>query len=144
MTSKRINDQPKTFALIFRTSDKVVEGLTRFAKESRLGASQFTAIGALSEVILGFFIPEQKTYNRIILREQMEVLSLIGDITLKNGEPQLHAHIVVGRADATAHGGHLIEAIVRPTLELVLTESPAHLHRSFDPESGLALIDLKK
>src|SRR5207249_2172165 len=142
MKSKLINDHPKTFAIVFRTGDKVVEGLTAFAKENGLGASQLTAIGAFAEVILGFFVPEKKSYNKIVLREQLEVLSLMGDITLKDGEPQLHLHVVLGRADATAHGGHLVEGIVSPTLEVVLTESPRHLHRTFDGESGLPLINL--
>jgi len=67
-------------------------------------------------------------------------LSLIGDIALKGNEPQVHAHMIVGRQDGTAHGGHLLEAHVRPTCELILTESPVHLQKQIDPESGLALI----
>lgn len=67
---------------------------------------------------------------------------MIGDIALKDGEPQVHAHLVVGRKDGTAHGGHLLEAHVRPTCELILTESPAHMEKKIDPESGLALIQI--
>ena len=72
--------------------------------------------------------------------EQVELLSLIGDVALKEGEPVMHAHAVVGRKDGTAHGGHLLKAHIRPTCEVVLTESPAHLQKVVDPESGLALI----
>ncbi len=57
-------------------------------------------------------------------------------------EPQLHAHVVVGKADGSAHGGHLLAAHVRPTLEVVLVESPKQLWRTPDAESGLALIDV--
>ncbi len=74
------------------------------------------------------------------LDEQVELLSLIGDVALKDGQPQVHAQVVVGRSDGTAHGGHLLEARVRPTCELILTESPAHLQKQLDPETGLALI----
>jgi predicted DNA-binding protein with PD1-like motif len=75
--------------------------------------------------------------------EQTEVLSMIGDIALgEEGDPEIHAHIVLGRRDATTVGGHLLEATVRPTLEVVLTEAPQHLRRRSDPDSGLALIDL--
>jgi predicted DNA-binding protein with PD1-like motif len=81
-------------------------------------------------------------YRKIAMQEQVEVLSLVGDIALKDGAPQLHAHVVVGKSDGTAHGGHLIEAHVWPTLEVILTESPKHLWRKIDPETGLALIDL--
>jgi hypothetical protein len=81
-------------------------------------------------------------WSSVILDEQVELLSLIGDVALKDGEPQVHAHAVVGKRDSTAHGGHLLQARVRPTCELVLTESPAHLKKEFDPVAGIALIKL--
>ena len=74
--------------------------------------------------------------------EQVEVLSLIGDMVLEDGEPKVHAHVVVGRSDGSTRGGHLMEAHVRPTLEVILVESPAHLRKQVDDESGLALIRL--
>jgi predicted DNA-binding protein with PD1-like motif len=117
--------------------------LTAFAKEQRLGASHFTAIGAFSGATLGYFDWQPKEYQKIPVREQVEVLSLVGDIALKDdGAPEVHAHVVVGKADGTAHGGHLLEAFVRPTLEVIVVESPAHLQRRYDPESKLALIRL--
>jgi uncharacterized protein len=67
-------------------------------------------------------------------------LSLIGDVALKDDKPAVHAHAVVGKKDGTAHGGHLIEAHIRPTCEVVLTESPTHLQKFVDPVSGVALI----
>lgn len=76
----------------------------------------------------------------MVLDEQVELVSLIGDVALNNGKPQVHAHIVVARQDGSAHGGHLLEALVRPTCEVVLTENPRHLQKQLDPESGLALI----
>ncbi len=73
----------------------------------------------------------------------MEVLSLVGTIALKDdGEPQVHAHVVLGRSDGTTRGGHLLEAYVRPTLEVVIIESPEHLQRRTDKETGLPLIGL--
>jgi len=108
-----------------------------------LGGSSFEAIGALSHVKPGWFNWETKRYDpACVLDEQVEVLSLIGDIALRDGEPQVHAHMVVGRSDGTAHGGHLLEARVRPTCELILTESPIHLQKKLDPESGIALIQI--
>ncbi len=89
---------------------------------------------------LGYFDWETKEYQKIPVREQVEVLSLIGDVALKDGEPKVHAHVVVGRSDGSTRGGHLLEAHVRPTLEVILTESPAHLRKQIDEESGLALI----
>lgn len=143
MTSKLLNEKPKTFAVVFQAGDEVVQGLTAFAHANRLSAAQLTGLGAFEELTVGFFSLERKDYNKIVIREQVEVLSLLGDIALKDGEPQLHAHVVVGKADGTAHGGHLLRAVVRPTLEIVLVESPSHLRRTHDAATGLALINLE-
>jgi predicted DNA-binding protein with PD1-like motif len=134
--------EQKTFVLVFDTGNEVLTGLQDFAKKHHLAGSHFTAIGAFRNVTLGYFNWEAKEYKRVPLNEQVEVLSLIGDIALSEGEPQVHAHVVVGKADGTAHGGHLLEAYVRPTLEVILVESPQHLQRKTDPETGLALIRL--
>jgi hypothetical protein len=128
--------------VILETGEEVVRCLTEFAREKRLSASQFTALGAFRGCVLGYFDWEKKDYTRIPVEEQVEVLALVGVIALNDGEPKLHPHVVVGKADGTAHGGHLLEAHVRPTLEVIITESPAHLQRCSDPETGLALIRL--
>ena len=121
----------------------MVAGLAEVARTHGLAASRLTAIGALSDAAVGFFVRESKQYKRLEIREQVEVLALTGDITLDpKGGPQVHAHVVLGKADATAHGGHLLEAHVWPTLEVIIEEAPAHLRRRHDPESGLALIEL--
>lgn len=132
----------RVFALIFDTGEDPMAGLTRFAEERNLSASAFTAIGAFSEATLGYFDWEKKDYERIPVNEQVEVLSLIGDIAIEgsNDRKKVHAHVVLGRRDGAACGGHLLAAKVRPTLEVILTESPEYLRRVHDRESGLALI----
>src|SRR4051812_23229500 len=145
MKSKLIHSgELKKWAVVFDSGDEVVEGLKRFAREKKLSASAFTAIGAFSDCVLGYFNFEKRDYKRIPIAEQVEVLSLIGDVTLDDGdEPKLHAHVVLGKSDGTAHGGHLVQAHVKPTLEVIVTESPTHLHRRHDPATGLALIDIE-
>jgi predicted DNA-binding protein with PD1-like motif len=141
MRYKQIDQTPKTFILVFETGDELAEGLKLFAIEQKLSAASFKAVGALSSVRLGWFSWESKKYEPSVqLDEQIELLSLIGDVALKDGEPQVHAHAVIGKKDGTAHGGHLLEAHIRPTCEVVLVESPAHLQKRIDPDSGLALI----
>jgi predicted DNA-binding protein with PD1-like motif len=132
----------KTFAVIFDTGDEFMEGLTAFAQENQLNSSHFTAIGAFSEVTLGFFDMEKKTYKKIPIKEQVEVLALIGDIALSEGKPKIHAHVVVGDSEAKTYGGHIMEAYVRPTLEVTAVETPNYLQRKTDEETGLALISL--
>jgi uncharacterized protein len=143
MRSKLINDaEQRTFAVVFDKGDEVLETLLAFAREHRLAAAEFTGLGALSDAVLGYFDWEKKDYKRIPIREQVEVLNLTGNVALADGEPKLHPHIVLGKSDGTAHGGHLLEGHVRPTLEVIVTESPAHLRRRSDPETGLALLNL--
>jgi predicted DNA-binding protein with PD1-like motif len=145
MKSKLIHESvgQRTFAIIFDIGDEAIAGLEGFAKDNHLSASQFTAIGAFREATLLYFDWESKAYQEIPVREQVEVLILAGDVSQKDGNPKVHAHVVVGRRDGSTHGGHLKRAIVRPTLEVILTESPAHLRRTVHDASGLALIDLR-
>ena len=131
----------RTLVIVLATDDEAVKSLTSFAVNQRLAASHFTAIGAFSRAVVAYFDWSAKQYRHISIDEQVEVLSLMGDVTIEDGKPKVHAHVVLGKADATAHGGHLIEASVRPTLEIVVTETPRPLHRRFDPASGVALID---
>jgi hypothetical protein len=137
-------DGLRTFVVVLATGDEAIATLTSFAGEQRLAASHFTAIGAFSRAVVAYFDWSAREYRNIRIDEQVEVLSLIGDITLDQSRPKVHAHTVLGKSDATAHGGHLVEGVVRPTLEIVITELPRHLHRRFDPASGLALIDLSR
>ncbi len=135
MKSKQIDQSPKTFILVFETGDELAKGLLEFAEQEKLSAASFKAVGALSSVRLGWFSWESKKYEpSVTLDEQVELLSLIGDVALKDGKP------VIGKKDGTAHGGHLLEAHIRPTCEVILTESPIHLQKQIDPQSGLALI----
>lgn len=144
MRAKLINDgEERTFALIFDKGDEVVSTLERFAAEHRLIASRMTAIGAFERVTLGYFDWERKDYGRNDFDEQVEVLSLIGDLAHDGDKAKLHAHVVLGRRDSSTIGGHLLHAIVRPTLEVLLTDSPAYLKRVKDAESGLALIKIE-
>jgi predicted DNA-binding protein with PD1-like motif len=145
MRSKLLHEAggQKTYALIFETGDEVMSNLKAFAENNRLGGSHFTGIGAFEDVTLGYFDWAKKDYKAIPIREQVEVVSLVGDIAQgEESEPAVHAHVVLGKSDGTALGGHLLEARVRPTLELMLVESPKHLQRKHDPETRLALIRL--
>jgi len=141
MKSKLINDTPKTYVLVLDKEDEAVSSIEGFARDHNIAAAQITAIGAFSDAVLGFFDWNTKDYRKIPVPEQVEVVSFIGDVALgPDGKPALHPHVVVSRVDGSAMGGHLLEAHVRPTLEVVLTESPIHLHKRKDSESGLALI----
>ena len=144
MKTKLLNKDngQRTFAIVFEMDNEMISGLERFTKEQQLLGSHFTAIGELSRVTLEFFQRENMEYKKIPVNEQVEVLSLTGNIAIKGDGYKVHAHVVLGRADGSALGGHIQEARVWPTLEVVLVEEPAYLRRTIDEETGLALIDL--
>jgi uncharacterized protein len=143
MKSKLLNRAPeRTYAVALEVGEEVVDCLQRFAKEHELDAARFTAIGAVSDAVLGFFDLERKDYERIAVVEQAEVVSLVGDVALApDGTAQPHAHAMLCFRDGSARGGHLLEAHVQPTLEVMLVEEPSWLKRRADAATGLTLID---
>lgn len=143
MRAKVLNEVPeRTIALVFDRGDEAIASLQAFAAEHNLLASRLTGIGAFESATLGYFDWERRAYEPIEVDEQVEVLSLVGDIALDGSQPKVHAHVVLGRRDGSTIGGHLMRARVRPTLEVMLIESPEYLQRRHDPASGIALIRL--
>jgi predicted DNA-binding protein with PD1-like motif len=145
MDVKRIQDGPeRIYAIRFSTGEDPMAGLQELARRRELTASSLTAIGAFERAVLGFFDYDRKEYERIPVEEQCEVVSLLGNIALTDGEPSLHIHTVLGVRGGRAVAGHLLEATVRPTLEIMLTETPAHLVRCKDATTGLSLLSPEK
>ena len=111
--------------------------------KEQFSAASLTALGAFSEATVGWFDLAGKTYRRIPVAQQCEVLRALGDIAIDDsGKPSLHVHVVLGLSDGSTRGGHLLEGFVCPTLEVTLVETPAHLRRKKRPQLGIALIDL--
>lgn len=129
-----------SFVVVLDEGDEAVESLLRFARENDITAGRFTGLGAFSDVVFGFFDLDKRDYHRIPIAEQVEVATFVGDFALHGDELNLHPHVVVSKRDGTAHGGHLIEGHVRPTLEVLVTASPDYLQRTTDPQTGLALL----
>lgn len=132
----------KLYAVVFDKGDEFIGGLQRFAEDERLDSSHFTAIGAFSRLTLQYFNPAERAYEDIPVDQQVEALSLAGNIALDGESTKVHAHAVVGLRDGSTRGGHVKEAYVFPTLEVVVEETPENLQRRFDPQTGLTLIDL--
>lgn len=133
----------ETRVVILNSGEEAFATLTKFANETALTAASLTAIGAFEKASVGWFDFEKKTYKKIEVAEQCEVLSAIGDLAIgDDGKASLHVHVVLGLSDGTTRGGHLLAGTVRPTLEVVLTDTPAHLRRKKRPDIGIALINL--
>jgi len=133
----------RTYAGIFAKGDEVMSGLTEFAERNKITAGHFTAIGALQSARFGWFDSARKAYRDIPINQQVELISLIGDVGRVNGAPQIHAHGAVGLPDGEVRGGHLLQAIAWPTLEVFFTAHPTTLIKKHDEETDLFLFELK-
>jgi uncharacterized protein len=143
MKSKVVEDADVvTYVVICDPGDEAVDVLTQFARSEQLEAAQISAVGAFEHATVGWFDPAAKDYRRIPVDEQCEVLSLLGDVAVGQDGPVLHMHVVLGLSDGTTRGGHLLEGRVYPTLEVIVTETPAELRKVLRPDVGIALIDL--
>jgi uncharacterized protein len=133
----------ETRVVILDSGEEAFATLTKFANDAGLTAASLTAIGAFEKATIGWFDFDRKTYKKIEVGQQCEVLSAIGDVAVgDDGKASLHVHVVLGLSDGTTRGGHLMAGMVRPTLEVVLIDTPTHLRRKKKPDIGIALIDL--
>src|SRR3984893_8082146 len=131
----------KQYAVIFYQGDEAFSGLLEFAEKYQVASAHFTAIGALNGATLGWFDPQRKMYKKIPIQGQHEVIGMSGDIALYKGKPVVHTHMVVAGPVGTTQGGHVLEAYVSPTLEVMVTVDPAAMQKRFDPATELTLID---
>jgi predicted DNA-binding protein with PD1-like motif len=145
MKSKLVSDGPgaQIYVVILDSGEEAFAALARFANDAKLSAASLTAIGAFERATVGWFDFASKSYRKIEVDQQCEVLSAIGDVAVgDDGKASLHVHLVLGLSDGSTRGGHLLAGTVRPTLEVVLTESPARLRRKKRADLGIALIDI--
>jgi uncharacterized protein len=129
-----------TWVVIFSAGDEIFSGLTNWAKQQQIRSGHLTAVGAWRSAVLGYYDLSRRAYRRNVIDHQVELLSLVGDFALDNGQPVLHAHAVVGLPDGTTRGGHLLEAYASPTTEVFVNVSSVSLHKQLDDASGLHLI----
>jgi hypothetical protein len=135
------NGGVKNYAIILAKGDEVMSGLTDFAMQNKVASASFTAIGAFSHATVAWFDDSKKEFKLIPIEQQVELVSMIGDIALVNDRPAVHTHVSVASSDGTVRGGHVINAFVFPTLELFMTVYPTPLHKESDEATGLKLID---
>jgi uncharacterized protein len=143
MKSKVVEDADVvTYVVVCDPGDEAVDVLNQFARAEQLEAAQISAVGGFEHATVGWFDRATKDYRPIRIDEQCELLSLLGDVAQGEDGPIVHMHVVLGLSDGTTRGGHLLEARVYPTLEAVVTETPAQLRKVLRPDVGIPLIDL--
>jgi predicted DNA-binding protein with PD1-like motif len=139
MEFQRFGDR---YQLRFESGEKVAETLTAWLKQREMGYATMTGLGAVSRATVSYWNAKKKKYETHTLKEQLEVVSLIGNVTIKDGAPFTHIHVGLGRRDLLIVGGHFNDATVHPTLEISLQPEPASVHRILDESCGLYVMDL--
>jgi predicted DNA-binding protein with PD1-like motif len=145
MQSKLVSKPGETrvWIAVLQEGEEAKQSLLEIAKKEKIEDASFVALGAFAKATVAYFDWQKKTYQDIPVDEQVEVITLVGDIVPdETGKASLHAHTVLGRRDGSTRGGHLQEGHVRPTLEITMTEPPGHLTRRKHAELGLALIEV--
>jgi predicted DNA-binding protein with PD1-like motif len=143
MQSKLVSrpGETRVWFAVLDAGEEVKKQILALVQQEKIAAASFVALGAFEKATIAYFDWEKK-YQPIPIDAQVEVITLVGDVVPdEKNKPSLHAHTVLGLADGTTRGGHLMEAYVRPTLEITVTETPAHLVRRPQPGLGLALIE---
>jgi len=123
----------RTYQLVLAPGTEAVAAISEFVVQNHIQAASFYGLGACTDAVLAYYDPLTHAYQKTAYKQQMEIVSIIGNAAPTPGDgPGFHAHVGVAFADGTMHGGHLVEAHVSPTLEFELTASPVAVHRAFD------------
>jgi predicted DNA-binding protein with PD1-like motif len=121
--------------------DEIIESLTNFLKDNKIVSGYLTGIGATNDVKIGLFNTKDKRYITKTLKGDYEITSLMGNISLQNGEIKLHLHITIADEELKAYGGHLYFAKISAVCEIFIEEFPEILKRKEDIKTGLNLLE---
>lgn len=130
----------RVLVVVCDREEEAVRTIGRALHDEKVFAARVTAVGGFAEAEVGWFDQGKRKYRSVPVSEQVEVLSLLGDVAELDGQPVLHVHTVLGRSDGSTVGGHLLRGRVSPTLEVIITEVSPEMAKRLDPNLGLALI----
>jgi len=117
----------------------LVQTITELARSKGMEAGSFIAIGALKRARLGYYDQKNNEYREMEIDTPHEMASCIGNVSLKDGEPFVHAHVVLADEAGNTKAGHLFEGIVfAAEVHLHQLEGP-RLERKYDEVTGLSL-----
>ena len=142
MQYKRVDDG--LWVVVLKKGERIIEELRGFIEKENINSGYFNAIGAVSSVKLGHYNLQKGEYTTREFERPMEIVSLMGNVTTAEEERVVHGHILVGTEEMFVYGGHLKEATVAATCEIILREFKEKVSRRYDSEIRLNLIALEK
>lgn len=138
MDYKRFDNK---IVLRLKKSEKIIESLEKLANEANITAAHFQGIGAVNELKIGLMKPGDDDYTWDIYKENLEITSLIGNITSFEDKPVVHTHITCANENSKVIGGHLGEATCSFTAEIFIDIIDTKLEKETDPELGIQIIE---
>jgi len=122
--------------------EEIVQTLSDFCENQQIYLGKISGIGAVKEAEIGFFEVASKQYHSNIMRGDLEITNLAGNISKMSEKPYLHLHVTLSNNEHKCFGGHLNRAIVSATCEIILEKIDGKIDRFFDEEIGLNLLQL--
>lgn len=132
------------YLIRLKRGELVNESLKKFCQKMEIKNGAIFAIGSVLDPTLAHYKVDNKKYSQREFKGVFEVTPMNGNIGLNEGQVLIHNHIVISDESFQAYGGHLVEAQVSATLEVILIKFDSNLTKSFDEEIGLKLYDLNK
>lgn len=132
------------YFVVLSRGEAIIENLSKLVAEKNIGSGTLTGLGAVYDSRLGFYHLPEKKYDERLFKEEMELVSLMGNISWFSGKPVIHIHVTLGNPEFQAIAGHLFEAKVAVTAEIYLSKKGPRIERSYCELVGLNLQDLPK
>ena len=139
MIKMKVEHSGQNFLVYIQIDEPVMETLTSVCKNNGIMNGQISGIGAVKEIEMGVYDLDSKSYLRKQYPDNHELISFQGNITLKDDNPFIHAHITIGNHDLHTRGGHLFEMKVAVVGEFIIRNIESNVHREFDKNIGLAV-----
>jgi len=122
--------------------DILFESILSFGKSEGVDSAFFWGIGAVEDVVLGYYDLENKEYIKRDFPGVWELVSLTGNLAKADDGPIIHAHGVLSDPDNKTISGHIFGIKIAATVEIYLVPLKSGLERKFDEETGLKLLEI--
>lgn len=137
MEYKKFNNH---YVLRLEKGEEIISEVKELCKKEQISLGTISGIGASNKIEIGLFNTETKEYKTSIKEGMFEITSLLGNITCKDKEVYLHCHINFSDSSLNTYGGHLVQAYISATCEIVITKIDGTVNREFDENIGLNLL----
>ena len=130
-----------SYVIRLNKGEEVVSSLKELCKKENIRLGEITGLGASDLVEIGVFNVNTKEYKTKTFEGMFEITSLVGNVTTKDDEVYLHIHINFGDEEGFVKGGHLVQARISATSEIILRIVEGYVGRKLSDEVGLNLFD---